>query len=141
MQAHGRTVLVVESFAAERERLAAALEDDGFRALLCPGPSGPDFTCIGSRGGACPLEAEASVVVLDMSVASDEAMLGTPAEELLGLYLEGGHPVVALEAQRRPGAPGKLVSMPRHPETQHLVAAVRRLASNADATRATATRF
>jgi hypothetical protein len=135
-----RSVLVVEPFAAERERLAAALEDEGFRALVCPGPSGPDATCIGSRGGACPLEAEASVVVLDMSIGSDEAMSGTPAEDLLGMYLGGGHPVVALDDHRRGGEPGLLVSMRRHPDTRDLVAAVRRLASDADARGATATR-
>ena len=140
MGTHGRTVLVVEPFAAERERLAAALEDDGFRALLCPGPSEPDSTCIGSRSGACPLEAEASVVVLDMSIGSDEAMLGTPAEDLLGMYLERGHPVVALDDHRRGGEPGQLIAMRRHPETRDLLAAVRRSAPDADATKATATR-
>lgn len=140
MGADGRSVLVVEQFAGERERLAAALEEDGFRVLLCPGPSGPDSSCIGSRGGACPLEAEASIVVLDMSIGSDEALLGTAAEDLLGMYLGAGHPVVALDDHRRPGEQAQLISMRRHPETQALVAAVRRLASDTDARRATATR-
>jgi hypothetical protein len=136
----GRTVLVVEPFAAERERLAAVLEDDGFRALWCPGPSGPDSTCIGIRGGTCPLEAEASVVVLDMSIGSDEAMLGAPAEDLLGMYLEAGHPVVTLDDQRRGGEPGQLISMRRHPDAQEFLAAVRRLVPDVAATRGAATR-
>ena len=139
MEALMRSVLVVEPFPAERDRLAAALEEDGFIAVLCPGP-GPDSTCIGSRGRVCPLATDASVVVLDMSIGSDEAMLGTPAQDLLGMYLEGGHPVVALDDHRRGGEPGQLISMRRHPETQDLVAAVRRLASDADARAATATR-
>jgi hypothetical protein len=138
MRADDPTVLVVEPFAAERERLAAALEDDGFRTLLCPGPQGPDSSCIGSRGGACPLEAEASVVVLDMNIGSDEAMVGMAAEDLLGMYLERGHPVVALDHRRHGGEAGHLISMRRHPETQELVAAVRRAVFDADATRATA---
>lgn len=139
MRADVPTVLVVEPFAAERERLAAALEDDGFRTLLCPGPTGPDSSCVGSRGGACPLEAEASVVVLDMSIGSDEGMVGTPAEDLLGMYLERGHPVVVLDDHRHGGEPGQLISMRRHPETRDLVDAVRS-AFDADATGATATR-
>jgi hypothetical protein len=134
------TVLVVEQFAAERERLAAALEDDGFRALLCPGPSGTDATCIGARGGSCPLEAGASVVVVDMSIGSDEAMFGAPAEDLLGIYLDAGHRVVALDDHRHGAEPGQLISMRRHPDTRDLVAAVRRLAVDAVATKATEAR-
>ena len=136
MEGSGHTVLVVEPFAAERERLAAALEDEGFRAVVCPGPSGPDATCLGSRGSACPLEVEASVVVLDMSIGSDEAMLGTPAEDLLGMYQSRGHPIVVLDDHRCFGEPGRLISMRRHPDTKDLVAAVRSFA----ATTAAATR-
>jgi CheY-like chemotaxis protein len=94
MDGYTRTVLVVEPDQTERERLAAALEDDGFQVLLCSGPTEPDYTCVGARSGTCPLATEDSVVVPDMSLASEVTMMGTAAEELLAMYLGSGHPVV-----------------------------------------------
>src|SRR4029453_12004859 len=59
-----RSVLGVEHNPTERGRRASPLESDGFQVLLCSGPIEPDYTCIGSRSGTCPLAAEEAVVVL-----------------------------------------------------------------------------
>jgi hypothetical protein len=119
----------VEADPTERERLASALEGDGFQVLLCSGPTEPDYTCIGARRGTCPLAAEEAVVVLDMSLDSETVMMGTPAEDLLGMYLGSGHPVVALGSRPGEEVLGQLLRLRRHPEKADLVAAVWRLAS------------
>jgi CheY-like chemotaxis protein len=129
MDGYTRSVLVVEADATERERLAAALEGDGFQVLLCSGPTEPDYTCIGTRNGRCPLATEEAVVVMDMNLDSEPVMMGTPAEDLLAMYLEAGHPVVALASRPREEDPGRLVRLRRHPEKADLTAAVWRLAS------------
>jgi CheY-like chemotaxis protein len=129
MDGYTRSVLLVEADATERERLAAALEGDGFQVLLCSGPTAPDYTCIGARIGTCPLVTEEAVVVLDMSLDSETVMMGTPAEDLLGMYLGSGHPVVALGSRPGEEVPGQLLRLRRHPEKADLVTAVWRLAS------------
>jgi CheY-like chemotaxis protein len=133
MERYTRNVLVVEPNPIERERLAAALEREGFQAFLCSGPTQPDYTCLGARAGTCPLASQEAVVVLDMSLDSDAVMSGTPAEDLLGLYLESGHPVVALDGSHRGDETGRLIRLRRHPETDALVTAVWQLASPNDA--------
>jgi CheY-like chemotaxis protein len=129
MKRYTRNVLVVEPNPIERERLAAALEGEGFQAFLCSGPTQPDYTCLGARAGTCPLASQDAVVVLDMSLDSDAVMSGTPAEDLLGLYLESGRPVVALEGSHRGDEIGRLIRLRRHPETDALLTAVWQLAS------------
>ena len=123
------TVLVVEADGPERDRLASWFEDAGFEVATCPGPTGPDYTCVGSRGGACALAADASVVVLDMSLESEAVVRGTAAEELLAIYLFGGHKIVALGSHPGGEVPGQLVRLHRHPEREELVRAVRELAA------------
>jgi CheY-like chemotaxis protein len=130
MEPYTRNILVVEPNPIERERLAAALEGEGFQAFLCSGPTQPDYTCLGARAGTCPLAVQDAVVVLDMSLDSDAVMLGTPAEDLLDLYLESGHRVVALDASHRGDEPGRLLHLRRHPETDALLTAVWQLASS-----------
>jgi CheY-like chemotaxis protein len=125
-EAHN-AVLVVEPDAEERERLGSCLEDAGFEVLLCPGPTEPDYTCLGARTGACPLAFRASIVILDMSLDSDALMTGTAAEELLALYLSGEHGVVALDAHPRHDTSDRLVRLQRRPDPQTLVNAVRSL--------------
>jgi hypothetical protein len=120
-------VLLVEADADERERFGAWLEDEGFRVITCPGPTEPDYTCIGGRTGACPLAADASIVVLDMSTQSEAVVMGTAAEELLGLYLWTGARVIALGSHPGGEIPGQLVRRRRHPEREDLVSAVRSL--------------
>lgn len=123
------TVLLVESDAQERERLAAGLEDAGFDVTLCPGPSGPDYTCVGARTLECPLAKEASVVVLDMWLEGEDLMEGTPPEELLNVYLLAGHRVVALASQLHDEEiPGRSVRL-RRPGSEELVTAVGSLAA------------
>jgi CheY-like chemotaxis protein len=129
MDRYTRSVLIVEHDPTERERLASTLEADGFQVLLCSGPTEPDYTCIGSRSGTCPLATEEAVVVLDMSLDSELVMMGTPAEELLEMYLGLGHPVLALGSRPGEEMPGRLLRRRRHPEAADLTHAVWRLAS------------
>jgi CheY-like chemotaxis protein len=124
MERYLRNVLVVEPEAVERERLAAALEGDGFDVLLCSGPTEPEYTCLGARLGRCPLAAEDCVVVLDMDLASDVVSQGTSAEELLGFYLDAGHPVVTLSSRPTGTEDDRVLRLRRHPETDVLVTAV-----------------
>ena len=118
-------VLVVEADDEERERIASGLEQSGYDVSICPGPTGPDYTCVGSREGTCALASGASVIVLDMSLDSEAVMTGTAAEELLALYLFGGKRLVVLGSHPGGEVPGQLVRLPRHPELDELTSAVR----------------
>lgn len=114
----------MESAAQERERLAAGLEDAGFDVTSCPGPSGPDYTCVGARTLECPLAKGASVVVLDMWLDGDDLMEGTPAEELLDVYFLAGHRVIVLAPHPHDEIPGRVVRLPRRPGSDELITAV-----------------
>ncbi len=124
LQARRGTVLVVEADVAERERFGAWLEASGFDVLACPGPTEPDYTCMGSRQRLCPLVEEAGVVVLDMSLESEAVVMGTAAEEILGLYLFSGARVVVLGSHPGDEVEGQLVRLHRHPERDELLEAV-----------------
>ena len=87
---------MVESDADARDRIGGWLEDDGYDVIGCPGPTRPDFTCVGSRTQRCPLAENADVVVLDLVLAGDVAMEGTSANALLMYYTWGSKKVVAL---------------------------------------------
>lgn len=121
------TILVVEADDVERRRFSSWLEREGFDVLVCPGPTEPDYTCVGARGGACPLVGEADLVVLDMSLESEAVVMGTAAEELLGMYLMTGRGVIALGSHPGGEVPGQLRRLHRHPERAELVDAVRAL--------------
>jgi len=123
------TVLLVEADAQERERLSATLEDSGFEVTLCPGPSAPDYTCVGARTLECPLAKGASVVVLDMTLGGEDLMEGAPAEELLDVYLLAGHRVIALASHLRDEIPGRSIRLPRRPGSEELIGAVGSLAA------------
>ena len=118
------TILLVEADREERDRIASFLEGSGYDVTLCPGPSGPDFTCVGSRTGICALANGGSVVVLDMSLDSEAVLMGTAAEELLAFYLFAGHRVVALGSHPAADVPGQLIRLPRRPDGPELVGAV-----------------
>lgn len=118
-------VLVVEDDPTERERLGSLLEQAGLTALLCPGPTEPDYTCVGAREGMCPLAGACDVVVLDMSLDSEAMMMGTTAEELLDLYLSSSRPVVILGSYLVDEEPRQLARLHRHPQRDELVAAVK----------------
>jgi CheY-like chemotaxis protein len=90
------TVLLVESDPAERERVARWLDEAGYEALMCSGPRAPTYRCLGGDGERCALAAGADAVVLDLWLASDTAMIGTPGWHLLAYYEGLGIPVVAL---------------------------------------------
>ncbi len=118
------TVLIVEADPDERRRLGSFLEQVGMTVLLCPGPTEPDYTCVGVRDGACPLVETAEAVVLDMSLDSEAVMEGATAEELLDLYLSTGRPVVMLGSYQVDQEAGQLVRLSRHPDRDELVRAV-----------------
>ena len=124
MNGYTRKVLVVASDAAERERLAALLEGDGFEVELCPGPAEPEYACIGVRLGRCPLATDACVVVLDMDLGAGGFAEGTAAEALLDFYREAGHGIVALSAQPIARDDEGCLRLRRHPEANVLRAAV-----------------
>lgn len=127
MTAGRGTILVVEADAAEREEYGSWLEGSGFDVLVCPGPTEPDYTCVGARDGVCPLVEEAGVVVLDMSTESEAVMMGTASEEILAMYLLTGARVVVLGSHPGEEVQGQLVRLHRHPDRARLIEAVRSL--------------
>jgi hypothetical protein len=132
-------VLVVAADPAERELFSSWLEGSGLTVMTCPGPTEPDFTCVGDRKGTCPLAEAADVVVLDMSLDSEALMRGTAAEDLLGLYLVAGRPVVTLGFRDGDEVPGELVRLRRHPTRETLLRAVRGLHTHIPEWRVTGT--
>jgi hypothetical protein len=125
-----KTVLLVDLDAPERDRLGEALEHGGFQVLGCPGPSFPDYTCVGAREGYCPLVEHADAVVLDLWTRGDELGLGTSGEELLELYVSSGRPVVSLGPGGQltdPTEEERVIRLDAHPDPERAVGAVRRL--------------
>jgi hypothetical protein len=120
-------VLLVEANDGERERLGDALEHAGYQVMACPGPTTPDYTCIGGWEGYCPLLERADVVVLDTWLASDEIGVGTTSDELLELYAGSGRTVVAIGpgGSLSPYAGGHVVCLDQRPEASEVLAAVR----------------
>jgi CheY-like chemotaxis protein len=96
MNARQPAVLVVEASTVVRDRIGSWLEDAGYEVLACSGPRSPDYRCVGSARGGCPLVHGADAIVLDLWLESDAALEGIPAVELLGYYLSSGVPVLAL---------------------------------------------
>jgi hypothetical protein len=124
MDRYTRSVLIVERDPVERERLAAVLDGDGFNVMLCSGPSAPDYVCVGTREGRCPLATAQCVVVLDMDLDRDAGVRGTAAEELLGFYLQANHLVVTLGSRPAGFEDDRVLELRRHPETDVLRNAV-----------------
>jgi CheY-like chemotaxis protein len=122
------TVLVVEADADERDRLGTVLERGGYDVVLCSGPVGPDYVCIGGREGRCPLIDGSDIVVLDLWLESDTLMMGTPSDELLRLYLSSGKPVIALGSAEPPTPDPRyepIAHLARRPNPDGLLRAVR----------------
>ena len=94
-------VLLVEADATSSREYGKWLEDYGYDVMTCPGPTAPDYTCVGAREGYCPLVGVADVVVLDLDLDSEIEETGTSASELLGLYTNSGKPVVAVGSDPR----------------------------------------
>ncbi len=91
-----KSILIVAPDDETRRRWADWLEADGPDVMACPGPREPAFTCLGGQDQRCPLAHGADLVVLDLNLASDEAMEGTPSWQLLLYYLDHGCDVVAV---------------------------------------------
>jgi hypothetical protein len=102
------TVLVVAEESALSEAMLAWLGDAGLSVIHCPGPQPPSYVCAGGRGERCLLAGSVDLVVLDLWLASDTVLRGTPAMQLLSYYLDLGMPVVAL--QRLGGPPGRFAA-------------------------------
>lgn len=97
-------MLLVENDPRARARMASWLEDR-FDVMVCPGPDGPDYSCIGGRTERCPLAEGADIVVVNLHLASDAAMCGTPGWHLLTTYFSMGKQVIALADQSDPVRP------------------------------------
>jgi CheY-like chemotaxis protein len=122
------TVLLVESHERERERLGKVLEDAGYQVIVCPGPTAPDYRCIGGREGYCPLLEQADVVVLDPWLPGDELGVGTSSDELVALYAGRGRTIFVLGYSggwQNPYAAGHVVYLDERPDEGTIVAAVR----------------
>ena len=125
-----KTVLLVDLDGAERDRFGESLEDAGFDVLGCPGPSAPEYTCVGAREGYCPLIERADAVVLDLWTPGDALGVGTSAEELLELYVRSGRPVLALGPGGQladPTADEHVLRLEEHADAGTVVHAVKRL--------------
>lgn len=121
------SVLVVEPDLARRDEIAAWLEADGCDVFMCAGPKGPDYVCLGGRDESCPLAAAVDTVVLDMQLASDTVMFGTPGWMLLLYYYEQGKKVIALSGEGDPVHPladDQVTVIPRSADRATLVRAV-----------------
>jgi CheY-like chemotaxis protein len=127
-----KSVLVVEPDHDRLFDIGGWLEDAGYEVLLCPGPRAPSYECVAAHNGDCPLAKAADVVMLDMHLASDDAMQGIPGWELLLYYLDRGAKVVALSGDPdsfRPRPDHEVAVVRRPPDRRELIGAVTRLLS------------
>ena len=92
------TVLLAEPERLVRDVAALRLEEAGYRVIACPGPSAPDYTCLGTRGEHCPLAAAADLVVLDVELPGEDLVDAASGVDLLSYYTGTGKPVIALRA-------------------------------------------
>lgn len=88
-------VLIVEEDREVSDLVGGWLRKDGFGVLVCPGPLAPDYLCAGVRT-PWPLVRAADLIVLDLWLSSDRAMIGVSSHGLLGRYLSAHKPVLAL---------------------------------------------
>jgi hypothetical protein len=131
-------VLLVEGDDGAREDLGRTLEAAGHQVLLCQGPSGPDYSCIGTRGGRCALADGVDAVVLDTRLRGDDLFGGTTGWQLGLLYRDRGLPLVALAEAG--GATSMLrgegvVILRRRPNGQTLLRALSRAVGEAQSSR------
>ena len=128
----GQKILIVEYDDEERRRISEMLVSAGYDVIRCPGPEAPNYVCAGGLGLPCPLAREADLVVLDMRIAGDVMMRGTPAWELLVYYMEHGMRIVALsngEDSVHPLTDERVTAIRRPADEKVLVKAVRELLS------------
>lgn len=126
------TVLVVASDDDQRRQISAWLDNAGLdEVMMCPGPGGPEYTCLGGRGGKCPLPSAADIVVVDLRLRSDEMMKGTPGWQLMLYYYEMGKQIVAIcgDADAVHPRPDQLLHVVRRPiEREEFLSAIRSFA-------------
>jgi CheY-like chemotaxis protein len=79
MAPSNRTVLVVTEDTASSEAISTWLRQVGLDVTACRGPQAPSQRCAGGRGQPCPLAIRADLVVVDLRLASDTMLQGTPA--------------------------------------------------------------
>ena len=98
------TILVVTEDPEPSQAISAWLREPGLRVIGYPGPQPPSYLCAGERGESCPFAVSVDVVVLDLWLASDTMLRGTPARQLLSntwTWEAGGGPATP----RRPSRP------------------------------------
>ena len=77
------TILVVtEDLEPPSQAISAWLREAGLRVIGCLGPQ-PRATLCRGRGESCPFAVSVDVVVLDLWLASDTMVRGTPARQRL----------------------------------------------------------
>jgi hypothetical protein len=127
-------VLLVENEEQRRTLFGGWLESVGFDVLTCPGPSAPEYSCIGTRAGRCPLVDAASLIVLGPPSSSDPAGGSTARLDVVSYCLMTGKPVIALGVEgllaHRPE--DQLIVFPRTPERRDLITAARAFMSRSD---------
>lgn len=121
------TVLLVEPDQDDRERFGGWLESAGIDPINCPGPHAPDFSCLGTSNGGCPLVELADVAVLDVRRLPSVSTAGLPGWRLLRFYLEHGKPVVVIaDRYRKPRfRPEQVFVLRPNPGRESLLLAVR----------------
>jgi hypothetical protein len=102
------TALVVAFDRATRSTVGGWLESAGYEVLLCTGPTGPEYRCVGESSGSCPLVEDADLIVLDAWLASDADDRGTIAADLVRFYRSKERPLVVLDHAR--SGPSLIVS-------------------------------
>jgi hypothetical protein len=126
------SILLVEADDIDRERYGRWLDDAGYEVVACPGPRGPEYTCVGSRTGVCPLTRGVELIVLDTRLDSELAVAGASAADLVSVYRATGKPVVVLdpEAGRPPLPEPGVVRLAWPPDRSDLVLAARALTTD-----------
>jgi CheY-like chemotaxis protein len=89
-------ILLVERDPKARDLIGSWLKGAGYEVLLCPGPTAPDYSCIGGRARRCALVDPVTVIIVDLSLARDAMLQGSARMDLLGYYLSTGKRVIAL---------------------------------------------
>jgi hypothetical protein len=92
------TVLLVRRDDEGRDLMGSWLEANGFDVMMCPGPAGPGYVCVGERTGRCPLAEAADVVAIDAGIESGDVPDGTSPYDLMALYRSLGLPVLVMGA-------------------------------------------
>ncbi len=122
------TVLLVEPDPGARELYGSWLEDAGMDPINCPGPHLPEFRCLGTCDGPCPLVDVADVAVLNLRRLPGVSKRGLPGWRLLRYYLARGKPVVVIADNYRTDRsfrPEQVFVLRPNPGAQSLLLAIR----------------